>query len=97
MGYVQAKLSDKKFDSLKMLAVKKRMSIQDLIEGMVDQILLDSESAELKRIAGYEDDDINRFATFMANAPEPMRRAVRGIIEGWEEMAGKSRRGVAAG
>lgn len=75
------------YAAMKILAVSRKMNLQQLLETIIKRALEDPKNHVAVKAAGYEDQQVRKFVEFMESAPDSLRGAVAGIIDGYFSLA----------
>jgi hypothetical protein len=81
--HIQARVPDDMYAAMKILAVSRSMNLQQLLETIIKRALEDPKNHVAVSAAGYEDPNIRKFVKFMETAPDALKGAVAGIMDGF--------------
>lgn len=81
--HIQARVEPELYNAVKILALKRGITMQQIIEDMIrNHVALVNKDSSALAAAGYEDGRINMFVEFLQTASPVMKQSVLGIIEG---------------
>ena len=82
--HLQVRLSTDIYDGLRHMAVKRKMSMQQLAEQTFKELLMHPENKAIRDIAGINEKDPDEvWKMFKSHASHNFKSAVDGIIQAW--------------
>jgi hypothetical protein len=89
--HLQVRVAAEKYAALRHLSIQTGMSLQAMMERMIDSMLAAPEAKAANVMAGNIDDPMLRYQHFIANANPHLRVAVERIIDASFDMERKTK------
>jgi hypothetical protein len=84
--HLQVRISADKYDALKALAIQTHMSLQGLVEHIIERHLAMDTSKQARDLAGYVNTQDQRLNYFLTHANPELKTVVTKLVDGWMAM-----------